>query len=141
MNSSLLRTNLGGRELGAELLHNLRMRPAGRAVIAVVLLDENGEGVRRAGSLLLGGKETKGNVSRPSLLHQSVPELDYLIFLAHLIEPPAGRGRGGRRLEVNEQLESAATFAAHFPLNVEGLGVAAILVPALDAPVASRQVA
>ena len=66
---------------------------------------------------------------------------DYLNFLAHLIEPPAGRGRGGRRFEVDEQLEFAATFPAHFPLNVERLGVAAKLVPALDAPMASRKIA
>ena len=59
-------------------------------------------------------------------------------LLAHLIEPPAGRGRGGRRLEVDEQLESAVTLSTHFALHVEGLGVAAEFISALGAPTGSR---
>ena len=113
------------------------MRPAGRAVIAVVLLDENCEGVGRSGSPLLGRKggrkEEENQTERQSVMHPA-PGISSDYLLTHLIEPPAGRGRGGRRLVVDEQLESAATLRAHFSLNVEGLGVAAYLGPAVDAP-------
>ena len=54
LDSFLLCTYLGSGELGAELLHRIGMRPPRRAVIAVVLLDEDSEGVRRARSPLCG---------------------------------------------------------------------------------------
>ena len=52
-------TNLGRRELCAQLLHDLGMLPAGRAVGAVVVLYENGEGAGRAGGPLLGRRRAE----------------------------------------------------------------------------------
>ena len=81
--------DFGSFELSGELFHYVRMQLAGRPTVGVVLLDVSGERVGRARSSLFERRETKVQNTPPPT--PPLPDSP-----SHLLEPPAGRGRGGR---------------------------------------------